>query len=120
MANQITFNTLRNTLNESHDMIRPVVIPSLIDLINLAENNNEQYVLQDIHSLILNLHNINMSQTESIQIYMESLNTQNSSTRQFLEGFYQPRIIVDMQALNLQHHEVDPDEAVAPGIVPRF
>jgi hypothetical protein len=115
----MAFDTLRTNLNEYHDMIRPFIFDSLVNLIRSAENNNEQHVVQDIHNMIRNLIDMRMSQNESIQIYMESLNTQNSSTRQFLERFFAPRIVVNMQELELQQHEIDLDQAVAPGIVPR-
>jgi len=89
---QLNFNSLRNTLNDSYDFIRPVVTQALNQLITSAESNDEQYVIQDINDLIIHLHDIRMSQNESIQIYMDSLNTQYSSTRQFLEQFQEPRI----------------------------
>lgn len=120
MAHQ-NFNTLRIALNDSYDFIRPNVSQALVQLIMSAESNNEQYVVQDIINLITHLSDMRMSQNESIQIYMNSPNTQDSSTRQFLERFQAPRIIVDLGQLRAEvQEEADPDQAVAPGIVPRF
>jgi hypothetical protein len=93
------FNTLRNTLNDSYDLIRPVVSQALNQLITSAESNEEQHVIQDINNLIIDLCNIRMNQNDSIQIYLDSNNTQYSSTRQFLEQFQAPRINVNLNEL---------------------
>lgn len=119
MAHQ-NFNDLRSFLNDAYELIRPNVFRALIQLITSAESNNEQHLLQDINTLIIHLCDMRMSQNESIQIYMDSPPTQNSSTRQFLEPFYVPRIVVDLNQLRAIVHEIDLDQAVAPGIVPRF
>jgi hypothetical protein len=82
----ITFDDLRNLINESYDSLRPVLSTALIRAINLAEERHK-LVQHSIYSLIMNFLSPMVSDFAAIQTYLDDDRTQDSATRALFVPF---------------------------------
>ena len=101
----MSYDNLRNLLNDNYDLIRPILAEALTSAINAAEENDEE-VANQLVALIQGFVDNWRNDAEVIDTYLSTINA-NSATRQFFVRFVGPIAPPPPPPLAVQFAQVD-------------